>query len=172
MSGELDRGLMRADFPLTRSLGSRYLLSDMSTPRDSPQDGVRGLRHLALKVTDLTRSRAFYAELFGMRIVWEPDADNVYLSSGADNLALHQATAAEQEAFLTKSPQYLDHLGFIMETVESVDRLFQVVEQRRIPVVKPPKRHRDGSYSFYIADPDGNVVQVLYEPNISVKAEV
>jgi catechol-2,3-dioxygenase len=33
--------------------------------------------------------------------------------------------------------------------------------------VHRPKRHRDGSYSFYVADPDGNTVQVLYEPTIS-----
>jgi hypothetical protein len=33
--------------------------------------------------------------------------------------------------------------------------------------VRRPKRHRDGSYSFYVADPDGNTVQVLFEPTIS-----
>ncbi len=32
--------------------------------------GIRGLRHLALKVTDLARSRKFYEELFGMKTVW------------------------------------------------------------------------------------------------------
>src|SRR3970040_2316753 len=51
--------------------------------------GIRGLRHLALKVTDLARSRKFYEEFFGMQVVWEPDPENVYLSSGRDNLALH-----------------------------------------------------------------------------------
>ena len=34
-------------------------------------------------------------------------------------------------------------------------------------IAKPPKQHRDGSYSFYFADPDGNVIQALYEPTIS-----
>ena len=34
-------------------------------------------------------------------------------------------------------------------------------------VVKPPKQHRDGSYSFYFSDPDGTVIQALYEPTIS-----
>ena len=127
---------------------------------------MRGLRHLALKVTDLARSRAFYERLFGMKVVWEPDAENVYLSSGADNLALHQVGADEQASYQSQKAQFLDHLGFIMDGVEAVDALFRIVEQRQVPVVKPPKRHRDGSYSFYIADPDGNVVQVLFEPNI------
>jgi predicted enzyme related to lactoylglutathione lyase len=34
-------------------------------------------------------------------------------------------------------------------------------------IAKPPKLHRDGSYSFYFTDPDGNVIQALYEPAIS-----
>jgi hypothetical protein len=56
-----------------------------------------------------------------------------------------------------------------MESPETVDRLFQEVERRRITVIKLPKQHRDGSYSFYLADPDGNTVQVLYEPTVSAK---
>lgn len=141
----------------------------MTRPPDSLTAGHRGLRHLALKVTDLSRSREFYESLFGMKVVWQPDAENVYLSSGSDNLALHQISAEERMQYCTGAPQFLDHLGFVMDGVESVDALYRLVESRRIPVVKPPKRHRDGSYSFYIADPDGNVVQVLYEPNISQK---
>jgi predicted enzyme related to lactoylglutathione lyase len=34
-------------------------------------------------------------------------------------------------------------------------------------IAKEPKQHRDGSYSFYFSDPDGNVIQALYEPTIS-----
>lgn len=32
-----------------------------------------------------------------------------------------------------------------------------------------PKQHRDGAYSFYLQDPDGYVVQVIYYPPISEK---
>jgi predicted enzyme related to lactoylglutathione lyase len=56
-----------------------------------------------------------------------------------------------------------------MDSVESVERLLKQAERFGATIVKPPRRHRDGSYSFYMADPDGNVVQVLYEPNISGK---
>lgn len=131
--------------------------------------GIRGLRHLALKVTDLARSRKFYEELFGMKVVWEPDTENVYLSSGPDNLALHQIPAADVARYRSAGDQLLDHLGFIMDSTASVDRLLKQAERFGATIVKPAKQHRDGSYSFYMADPDGNVVQVLYEPNISGK---
>jgi catechol 2,3-dioxygenase-like lactoylglutathione lyase family enzyme len=122
---------------------------------------------VALKVANLNQSRAFYETLFGMRVVWHPDPENVYLSSGQDNLALHQIPLSEIAAYKQGSGQYLDHVGFIVETSDMVDQLFREAEQAQATIVKRPKRHRDGSYSFYLADPDGNTVQVLYEPNVS-----
>ena len=132
---------------------------------------VRGLWHLALKVTDLARSRAFYEQLFGMNVLWQPDAENVYLSSGSDNLALHQIPVSELMGYQNQHGQFLDHFGVVMETQEAVDRLFTTAQESGVKIVHRPKQHRDGSYSFYLADPDGNVVQVLYEPNISKRTE-
>ncbi len=129
--------------------------------------GVKGLWHLALRVKDLSRSRAFYEGLFGMNVVWAPDPDNLYLSSGRDNLALHQIPPGELSQYQASQGQFLDHLGIVVDCPETVDRLFQRVEQDGIPIVHRPRRHRDGSYSCYIADPDGNTVQILYEPTIS-----
>jgi catechol-2,3-dioxygenase len=128
---------------------------------------ILGLRHLALKVTDLKRSQHFYEQLFGMRVVWQPDAENVYLSSGSDNLALHQIPVSGLMGYQNQHGQFLDHFGVVMETQEAVDRLFTTAQESGVKIVHRPKQHRDGSYSFYVADPDGNVVQVLYEPNIS-----
>jgi catechol 2,3-dioxygenase-like lactoylglutathione lyase family enzyme len=134
---------------------------------------IRGLRHLALRVKELGRSRAFYEGVFGMKVVWQPDADNVYLSSGTDNLALHQIPAAELSLYATQHGQFLDHFGVIMGTPDSVDQMFdqvhKLVERLGGSIVHRPKRHRDSSYSFYIADPDGNTIQILYEPTISNK---
>lgn len=121
----------------------------------------RGLRHLALTVADVDRARDFYARVFGMRVVWQPDADNVYMSSGCDNLAFHRGNAGDRTA------QSLDHLGFVIATEAEVEAAYEWVEQNGIPVAHPLRRHRDGSVSFYIRDPDANVIQVLYEPAIS-----
>lgn len=140
----------------------------MATPPE-PHVRMQGLRHLALKVRDLPRSRAFYESLFGMQVVWQPDPENIYLSSGTDNLALHQIPAAECAAYPQGRGQLLDHFGFLVESEEMVDRFFERAEQLQISIVQRPKRHRDGSYSFYLSDPDGNIIQVLYEPTISKK---
>ena len=131
----------------------------------------QGLRHVALRVTNLVRSRIFYEQLLGMKVVWEPDSDNVYFSSGPDNFALHQIPRSELSAYQPLKGQSLDHIGVILESPEAVDRMYREVEPQLYElggrVVTPPKQHRDGSYSFYFSDPDGIVIQALYEPAIS-----
>ena len=52
--------------------------------------GLMGMRHIALNVKDVERSKAFYQDILGMEVVWQPDPQNAYLSSGSDNLALHE----------------------------------------------------------------------------------
>jgi len=130
-----------------------------------------GLRHLALRVTDLARSRAFYERFLAMKVVWEPDSENVYFSSGSDNLALHQIASHELAQYQPPRGQFLDHFGVILRSPAQVDELFLDVQsdaaQYGATIAKPPKQHRDGSYSFYFTDPDGNVIQALYEPTIS-----
>jgi len=120
-----------------------------------------GLRHLALNVGDVDRAKAFYERVFGMKVVWQPDPENAYLSSGCDNLALHRAAGGDPAA------QRLDHFGFIVPTIADVEAAWQWVQEEHFDVAHPLRHHRDGSVSFYLRDPEGNVIQVLYEPNVS-----
>lgn len=126
--------------------------------------GLKGMRHIALKVKEIKRSKTFYREILGMEIVWEPDSQNVYLSSGSDNLALHELPKGSD---LSPSEQQLDHLGFIVESAERARELEQEFSAKGVKIVHPFKIHRDGSASFYFADPDEIVIQILYEPHLS-----
>ena len=121
-----------------------------------------GLRHLALNVRDLPAMKRFYVELLGFAVEWEPDSDNIYLSSGIDNLALHK-TSKEVEGGA------LDHLGLIVRDADDVDRWAAFLEGNGVAMSAQPKTHRDGARSCYFKDPDGNSVQVIHHPPISQK---
>ena len=122
------------------------------------------MRHIALKVRDIAKAKSFYQTMLGMDVVWEPDPQNVYLSSGYDNIALHQVTPGF--ASVAAEP-HLDHFGFIVESIERVKELEQQFRSAGVTIVHPFKIHRDGSASFYCADPDEIVIQMLYEPQLS-----
>jgi catechol 2,3-dioxygenase-like lactoylglutathione lyase family enzyme len=119
-----------------------------------------GLHHLALLVKNFSECEKFYVELLGMKIVWRPDADNLYLSSGNDNLALHRAPTH----FTPDKSQRLDHLGFFLKERNDVDQWYDYLKSENVLIKALPKDHRDNTRSFYCADPDGNIVQMIYIP--------
>ena len=128
-----------------------------------------GLRHVALIVNHLEACEHFYTRLLAMRVEWRPDKDNVYLTSGYDNLALHRQSLEgqehqDQQGTQKQAGQKLDHIGFILPTPEAVDEWHGFLLSHQVKIHKPPKQHRDGAKSFYCLDPDDNLVQMIYHP--------
>ena len=109
--------------------------------------------------------RRFYTEVLGFAVEWEPDADNVYLTSGADNLALHRWPGAPEPT----AAGALDHLGLVVRREGDVDAWADYLTGRGIALDAPPRTHRDGARSLYLSDPDGNRVQINYQPPISAR---
>jgi catechol 2,3-dioxygenase-like lactoylglutathione lyase family enzyme len=123
-----------------------------------------GLRHLALNVHDFAAMRRFYVDVLGFAVEWEPDADNLYLSSGIDNLALHRSAKASRS-----TDGALDHLGLIVRTADDVDQWAAFLESQGVALDAKPRTHRDGARSCYFSDPDGNKIQIIHHPPIADK---
>lgn len=126
---------------------------------------TRGLRHVALFVEDLEACERFYVGLLGMEVEWRPDPDNVYLTSGNDNLAIHRFPAGVGP----QGPQSLDHIGFILAAAEDVDAWYEYLAAAEVPMKTVPRTHRDGARSFYCYDPAGTTVQMIFHPPIALK---
>ena len=123
-----------------------------------------GLRHVALNVRDISKSVEFYSNVLGLKLEWQPDVDNAYLTSGQDNLALHRSASGSE---VQESLQHLDHFGFVVRHPEDVDEWANRIRKLGIHLEKEPRTHRDGARSFYFRDPDQNLIQILYHPPIS-----
>ena len=128
-----------------------------------PKAATAGLRHVALSVCALEACRDFYVDLMGMEIEWQPDEDNIYLTNGNDNLALHRAPPGEPRP----GTQRLHHIGFLLDALEDVDEWHNYLKAQGVRITKSPKTHRDGARSFYCEDPDGVSVQVIYHPPLA-----
>lgn len=128
-----------------------------------------GLRHVALFVRDLAACEQFYVQLIGMEVEWRPDEQNVYLTSGSDNLALHQSNTGHER---DEAAQRLDHIGFIVADASDVDAWFEWLTAQGVRMRTEPRTHRDGARSFYCYDPDGTHVQIIHHPPINAWEEL
>lgn len=122
-----------------------------------------GIRHVALKTTDVERAERFYVDILGYEVEWRPDPDNVYLTSGRqDNLAIHKGDVGAAVGAL-------DHIGIMLKRAEDVDAWADHLRAHGVKLLKEPKTHRDGARSFYTADPDGVVIQFIHHPPIAAQ---
>jgi catechol 2,3-dioxygenase-like lactoylglutathione lyase family enzyme len=121
-------------------------------------NNILGLRHVALVVKNLEACMHFYTTLLGMKLVLQPDPDNVHLSFGDDNLALHRAT----ENFFPGKNKRLDHIGFFFKKKTDVDSWHKLLSRQGITISSGPKDHGDGTRGLICLDPDGNSVQLIW----------
>lgn len=129
---------------------------------------IESMHHVALYVRAraFERSVSFYREQLGMRIVWQPDPENIYLSLGKDNLALHRLPKWDLRTLLTwPKRQRLDHIGFRLSSAEAVDAWHSQLSATGVTILAKPRTHRDGTRSFYCLDPDGIQVQLIHHPD-------
>ena len=124
-----------------------------------------GIRHLALHAQSLEEMKHFYTEVLGFVVEWEPDSDNIYLTSGTDNLALHRSTSVTAKE--VSSSTTLDHFGLLVSSPAAVDAWADYLHGQNVSLDKAPRTHRDGARSCYFSDPDGNQIQIIYHPPIS-----
>ncbi len=138
----------------------------MSEKQETARPSPLRLRHVALRVADLPACERFYRDILGLKVAWRPDDDNVYLTSGSDKLALHRRSGAP-----LATHQGLDHIGFALKDESAVDAWHDHLSAHGIAVASPPRTHRDGTRSFYCSDPEGNVVQLLFDPSLDRESE-
>jgi len=125
-----------------------------------------GIRHLALTTPNLEEMTSFYTEFLGFRVEWSPDPDNVYLTSGGDNLAFHRSVTEGTNTEQLRTRERLDHFGLLVRDADDVDAWAEYLRGNGVELDKPPKTHRDGARSCYFSDPDGNQIQIIHHPPI------
>ena len=114
---------------------------------------VQRLGHIAIRVKDIDRAKSFYMNL-GMNLVWD-DNDWCYLEAGSskDGLALLGP------GYKAAGP----HFAFHFTERTQVEEIYRQLNKQGVQV-GPLHDHRDGTASFYLKDPEGNWLEMLYQP--------
>jgi catechol 2,3-dioxygenase-like lactoylglutathione lyase family enzyme len=108
--------------------------------------------HVSLDVSNLEKSLAFYASLFGKPVKQKPD----YVKFVGSSPELHLALQSSVSAFSQRGA--LSHLGIRVDSVDEVHRRHASLRERGL---SPGAIERsDCCYAvqekFWLADPDGN----------------
>ena len=137
--------------------GEGALSPPASDPLSSAPRRSSWLGHVALRVQDMERAKGFYAAM-GLEITWDA-SDWAYLQrpGGGDGIAL-------------LSPDYRaagPHFAFHFASREQVEAEHSRLQAAGM-AVGDLHDHRDGTASFYLQDPEGNWLELLYEPEAGI----
>jgi len=116
------------------------------------------LGHVHIKVTDLERSKAYYIDVLGMRLVEELAGQFAFLSyaSAHHDLALQQRNRVSGSA----NESVLYHIAFEVPSVVSLKQVKTRLETNGYLV--SPIDHGI-SWALYTKDPDGNGVEIYID---------
>lgn len=121
---------------------------------------------VGLGVSDLKVSTSFYEECFGWEKT-ESSNDNItFFQLNGILLSLYPSEKLAEDAGVEAAGSGFK--GFSLahnpRTKEAVDELFAELEGKNVKIVKRPEEVFWGGYSGYIADPDGNLWEIAFNP--------
>jgi metallothiol transferase len=132
--------------------------ADAAPPQAMPQPEQRspiplsGVDHIALRVSDLARSTAFYRDHLGGRIRSQ-SSGSTFLDVGSQWVALF-ARGAVSTGYEATQPG-VDHISFHSPQHRSLVERMGVLRAHGLGPVSPP-----GSNRVYFRDPDGIILQL------------
>ena len=129
---------------------------------------LNGIAHIQLTVSDMKRSRAFYApllDLFEMQILIDNET-YFYCIGSRTGIAISPIDAQNQDDAFDQRRVGLHHLCLRAREREHIDEIFGFVESLGATIVHPPREDgfAPGYYSVLFEDPDGIRIEVNYVP--------
>ena len=123
---------------------------------------ISGIHHIALTVTDLTVSLAFYESVLGLRVIASmadgPFTRSVLALPGPTHLGLTQHDAGSGRSFDPTTPG-LDHLGLACESREDLTSWVSHLDSLGVAHSGVQEAEYGSALSF--SDPDGNALELF-----------
>ena len=117
-----------------------------------------------LFVNDMPAMIRFYRDVLGFEITEEENTDNVYLVK--DGMLFLLYGRSDFENMTSRKYQYAQGLNghceiaLYVDTFDEVDAVFNMVVEKGAEAVLPPTTEPWGQRTCYIADPEGNLIEI------------
>lgn len=123
---------------------------------------VKQLAHVVLRIRDLERSKRWYVDVMGLKVMAEMPGRMVFLSASdsvSHELGLMQISPDAPGPEQNRVGMY--HMGWQLESREELINLKSKLEAKGVNVVGVGDHGI--SLGVYVKDPDGNELEFFYE---------
>lgn len=118
---------------------------------------VVGIDHISVRVSDFSKSKAFYSGLFdflGFEVLDEYE-DSIGWTNGETRYWISQADAVGRKHKHRTGDVGLHHYAFQLRNRKDVDELQTYLKKHHVTIVDPADEYYDDYYAVFFLDPDG-----------------
>ena len=126
------------------------------------------LSFITLGVSNLKASTDFYESKFGWKKTEMSDENIVFFQLNGFLFGLYEKNALAEDATVSAAGEGFKSmaLSYLAGSETEVDNLIDDLRKKGVEIVKEPQKVFWGGYSSYIADPDGFLWEIAYNPFI------
>jgi len=120
--------------------------------------------HVALRVADVERSRAFYTKLLGFEVVEEdPEHGGLFMALEGLSHTIDLFPVDDPHAAPAQAPGAVGvrHVAFLVESEQALKEAYVTLQANGVTIVRAVDHV--SQKSIYFHDPDGNLLEIYYE---------
>jgi catechol 2,3-dioxygenase len=123
------------------------------------------LGHVAMRVTDVERSKKFYGEVLGFEVIEEdPEHGGVFMALPGLSHTIDLFQAPDEAPAATPGAVGVRHLAFLVESEADFKDAWRTLREHGVPIDRA--MDHVSQKSIYFRDPDGTVLEIYHElPN-------
>jgi len=122
------------------------------------------LTFITLGANDTSALKQFYIEKFG----WTPIKTDgiIFFKMNSFILALYPADELAKDAKVSAAGSGFKKftLAINYKSESEVDEVFKLLKDKGVHITKAPQKASWGGYSGYVADPEGNLWEIAFNP--------
>jgi catechol-2,3-dioxygenase len=129
---------------------------------------LKRLGHVVLRVADIERSKRFYTELLGFKVLeQDPNHGGVFLSLGEDSHCLDLQPSSDPDAGRTpplwrsRAGLGLGHIAFTVADRAALEAAYFTLVDHGVEIVAA--LDHVSQQSIYFRDPDGTILECYWE---------